>query len=409
MPVTRRGSRATARTGPLGRRRAWLTWRRPDDRGAVAVLFSVLLGGGVLLGMLALVVDVGQLYGERNQLQNGADAAALAIAKACSPTPAPDCASHEELVAIAQRFANANAADDAATVAEVCGYLSFGNALPACDPGGASAMCLGALPDQDYVEVRLSTRLPDGSTVLPPAFAQTLAGGGSQGTTVGACARAVWGPRPLTILAVTISSCEFNEATRGGTDYGSRSNPSISDEYVIQFWNQVHGTCTTQPTEPGWSQPGPAGILQGASASCRIGIDGAGIVNAATEPWERWEIAFEPCEDRMDAARWVSGARPGDVIYLPVHDGVRPGGSAYRVYQVAPFLVTAYQLGAPPSANPPYNPADHRVGSALPGSHYRTDPCGTPQVAYRCITGIFLDGPIPVEALTDTARIRLVG
>ena len=48
------------------------------------MLVAVLLGGGVLLGLGAMVIDVGQLYQERAELQNGADAAALAVAKSCA-------------------------------------------------------------------------------------------------------------------------------------------------------------------------------------------------------------------------------------------------------------------------------------------------------------------------------------
>ena len=50
-----------------------------DDRGVVGVLVGLLLGT-VLLGVGALVIDVGQLYQERAQLQSGAGAAALAVA-----------------------------------------------------------------------------------------------------------------------------------------------------------------------------------------------------------------------------------------------------------------------------------------------------------------------------------------
>ena len=57
---------------------------RQDERGVIGVLVAVLIGGGVLTGMGALVVDVGQLYQERAELQNGADAAALGVAKSCA-------------------------------------------------------------------------------------------------------------------------------------------------------------------------------------------------------------------------------------------------------------------------------------------------------------------------------------
>lgn len=41
---------------------------RRDDRGAVTMLVALMLGGGLLLGGGALVIDVGQLYNERAQL-----------------------------------------------------------------------------------------------------------------------------------------------------------------------------------------------------------------------------------------------------------------------------------------------------------------------------------------------------
>ena len=45
-----------------------------DDRGAFGVLVGMLFSTGVLLGMAALTIDVGTLYQERAELQNGADA-----------------------------------------------------------------------------------------------------------------------------------------------------------------------------------------------------------------------------------------------------------------------------------------------------------------------------------------------
>lgn len=60
------------------RRLAALKRRGTQEDGATAVLVAVLLL--VLLGMAALVLDVGDLVWERRQLQNSADAAALAAA-----------------------------------------------------------------------------------------------------------------------------------------------------------------------------------------------------------------------------------------------------------------------------------------------------------------------------------------
>ena len=57
---------------------------RREERGAIGVLVAIMLGCGVLTGMGALVIDVGRLYQERAELQNGADAAALGVAKTCA-------------------------------------------------------------------------------------------------------------------------------------------------------------------------------------------------------------------------------------------------------------------------------------------------------------------------------------
>ena len=56
---------------------------RHSERGASATIVAVLFGGGVLLGASALSMDVGSIMWERRQLQNGADAATMALAQAC--------------------------------------------------------------------------------------------------------------------------------------------------------------------------------------------------------------------------------------------------------------------------------------------------------------------------------------
>src|SRR4051812_46455566 len=88
-----------------------------DDRGAVVATLAIMLGAGVLLGMAAVVVDVGRLYAEREQLQSGADAAAWAVAETCVREPAR----RAEGLGTPRGYADANAADGAAQVTSVCG------------------------------------------------------------------------------------------------------------------------------------------------------------------------------------------------------------------------------------------------------------------------------------------------
>src|ERR1700712_5098129 len=68
--------------GPCRRRGLLHAVRRMrDDRGAVAVLVAILMVP--LLGFAAVGIDVAAMYAERQQLQTGADAGALAIAQDC--------------------------------------------------------------------------------------------------------------------------------------------------------------------------------------------------------------------------------------------------------------------------------------------------------------------------------------
>jgi hypothetical protein len=69
----------------------------------------------VLMGAGALAVDDGQIYAERAQLQNAADAGAIAIAQACHAT---GC-TQSEAEAIAQDLANSNSNDTSSNVLQV--------------------------------------------------------------------------------------------------------------------------------------------------------------------------------------------------------------------------------------------------------------------------------------------------
>jgi hypothetical protein len=61
------------------------------ERGGIAVIVAISMV--VLLGFAAISIDVARLYSERAQLQNGSDAAALMIARACATgAPVAECA-----------------------------------------------------------------------------------------------------------------------------------------------------------------------------------------------------------------------------------------------------------------------------------------------------------------------------
>ncbi|MET3173733.1 UNVERIFIED_ORG: Tfp pilus assembly protein PilX [Arthrobacter sp. UYCu721] len=80
---------------------------KTDERGAITVIVALLMV--VLLGSVAIAVDVGVIYSERAQLQSGADAAAIGMAQKCARDASSDLCSTTSTLATS--LANQNALD----------------------------------------------------------------------------------------------------------------------------------------------------------------------------------------------------------------------------------------------------------------------------------------------------------
>ena len=78
-PSLEAGRRSGSRTGKRTLIRRMSAFGR-NESGAVAIITAILMV--VFLGFLALAVDIGHLAAVKNELQNAADAAALAGARA---------------------------------------------------------------------------------------------------------------------------------------------------------------------------------------------------------------------------------------------------------------------------------------------------------------------------------------
>ena len=118
-----------------------------DDRGAAMVITTLLLSLA-LVPMSALVVDVGTLYVEREELQSGADSAAVRVAQICMAGGCDTPAELAAVVAAADAYADSNAKDQHAAVTEICG--SWDN-LPACStpPTNSLGNCFAEIPDEE--------------------------------------------------------------------------------------------------------------------------------------------------------------------------------------------------------------------------------------------------------------------
>lgn len=369
---------------------------RRDDRGAVAVMFAILLAGGVLLGMLGLVVDVGRLYTEREELQTSADAAALAVAKACAADPSSCVITERQEVAA--KYADANASDGTSAFS-ICGVLPGVPGLDPCTPPADNlTRCIGDVPaGAPYLEVRTSTRLPDGSSLLPPSFAQAMLGNeGYDGTQVGACARVAWGA-PKAGLAVTFSKCEYDMATKNGfpdpPPYPPNTVPDFGYEIVLKT-HDANGNPACPAGPAGWDRPGGFGWL-----------DETGTNQCVTETYTAGAtgVTEKDCTDILDPA--TDSAAVAKVFYIPIYDDVHgTGNAAYHIYKMAAFVPTGYFLGQGKGQN---------KKSWLTGRDYAGDPYNCTGQA-RCIFGYFVDvvhSGIPIGSLTPLGAnvVTLVG
>jgi hypothetical protein len=153
-----------------------------DQEGAIAVLVAVLLSGGVLLGMGALVIDVGTIAVEREQLQTRADSIAWGVAASCAlgPYSSDDGQACTAPQPAAFRYAGDGAQADATACSTGCGNTA---ALAQC-PSPPTGVQGG------IAQARASTLGQDGGTLLPAYFAQSF---GYAGTHVVTCSQVVWG------------------------------------------------------------------------------------------------------------------------------------------------------------------------------------------------------------------------
>ena len=217
------------------------------ERGAVAAIFAILLAGGVVMGMLALTVDVGSIMFERRQLQNAADSTSMALAMNCAKdtTKCTPALNKPEMISLA----GLNAADGLAQLAVradapdgMCGRNTGNLNMPLCASSATNAPIANLaecppLPSSltsgqgaltAYVETySLTKSTATNNTILPSIFSRALTGAFT-GKSHTACARAAYGPVAPTsdiVLALTMSECDWTSQT-GYTGPGTATYPT---------------------------------------------------------------------------------------------------------------------------------------------------------------------------------------
>lgn len=255
------------------------------ERGATALMFALLLVP--LIGATAIAVDVGALYAERAQLQNGADAAALAVAADCAD--ASGCGGSS---AIAAQFADDNADDGAATTLEP------------------------TFPTAYTVTVQALTREPDGSDALPHPFATLL---GIDSTTVHAEATAEFGsPSAGSVIPLALAYCEFSDVTPGVRT-------------LIEYdTNKPCKGPTGQPIDGGF------GWLDQIPGECEAYVD-------LSSAW----VGSDPGLDPPNNCTSLFSTLEGSTVLIPVYEGsndVNGQNGEFEIYAFAAFLVTGWKF-----------------------------------------------------------------
>lgn len=316
------------------------------DSGAVAVLVALL--AVALFGFGALVIDVGALYSERRQLQNGADAAAFAVAQACA---AGDCGTFAD---DAESFSDSNTADSRSDVTEVCGEGAPG--LPACAEPPASLIGSG------YVKVTTRTEEADGSHLLPPLLAGVLTPDYT-GTEVGASATVAWGPAGGVDagLAITFSQCEYEKLTQdsaGNTVYAEEPYDPLLERIVYFHDTAEASSCAAGPS--GSDLPGGFGWLS--EDDCTATVTGGWVAD------DTGASASQDCKAALQAL-------VGQTILVPVFDatnGLTGTNGQYHIWSYVGFVLTGWRF-----------PGTSQASDYLPGV-----PCSGNKT---CLSGFFVE------------------
>lgn len=279
------------------------------DKGAVLVWLA--LSMSVLVGFGAVVVDVGRMYVETRELQNGADAAALAAATLCADGK---CAQAQTAAAA---LSNANSTDGASGV-ELCGRGAPGIAPCVADPPGVS-------DSMAYVTARTTTIDPtnEDDTRLDLLLAPVLGAVGAD-PSLDADASAAFGAlSSATTLNLVMSQCEF---LRVGGVIGSGQ---VSNQVVEILFREEASTCV-RPN--GFALPGGFGWVQGA-VRCNRPI---------TVPGSLPERPGKSTDNDCDLSTLI-----GRTVSLPVFSDTNGLGGSNGVYMVngfVSFVMTGYSF-----------------------------------------------------------------
>lgn len=269
-----------------------LTNTLENERGASAVLVALLMV--VLLSFGAIAVDAGAMYAEKSVVQNGADAAALAVAQKCAKNlAAPECNTGSSL---SGPLANANAKDSLTNVAST-------------------------VVDKTEGKVTVTTGAQDSSGVHFTTFFARIFG--TDETQIGAVAEAEWGgARAGSVFPIAFSECEVDVsvAANGAT------------QFLLSHGSGKGKKDTCHNTSSGLEIPGGFGWLA-TVGSCEVYVD-------LESPWVDSNTGNNPetgCDSILQG--WKDKLIAGEkvVAMLPVFDNDNNAGGSNGKFHLKAF------------------------------------------------------------------------
>lgn len=276
-----------------------------DERGAVAVLVALLMVP--LLGFAAISLDVAALYGKRQQLQTGADAAALALAQQCNRSTCLQA----DATALAQTYTTAN--------------LGSGTATAAVTTLTTSKVTVRNTAVQQHLFA------PALGIATTPVTASATAGFGSPISGTAA-------------IPLAFSWCEWKAQTGGGL-------PSATTPYAI-YLSKTTSVVTDCTGPSGLQVPGGFGWLKTNPLSCHTTTAIGGLLDS-----DPGNSVPSSCSV-TDLAAAVN-----HTVLLPIFDQITGtgNGAQYRVYGYAAFVTTGYFFGSQNSYLAPCNGNDRCI------------------------------------------------
>ena len=245
----------------MSRLRRTLRSRPSRQRGVVAIVVGLMLA--VLVGFIGLAIDGGHLYLTKTELQNAADACALAASYELTGAPAIPVAAFDRAEAAGRtvgQLIRVNFQGGAIGAADIS--VQFGAALSAGSPWASAAT---APPNAKYVRCTIDRNAANGRGIAP-YFMQVL---GFGATTVTSLATATLAPAQSN-CAVPMALC----AQGAAPNYGYTAGDWVSMNFSESGSNANYtGNFRWIDFDPSASTPGCSG---GGAQELRCLLAGAG-------------------------------------------------------------------------------------------------------------------------------------